>query len=51
VTAVEGTLERADGTTERLTAGGLAAAPETALRLLSLAVPALAVALLLARLS
>jgi hypothetical protein len=51
VTRVEGTLERTDGTTEPLTAAGLAAAPETALRLLSFAVPALAVALLLARLS
>jgi hypothetical protein len=50
VAAVRGELELADGAIEPLEAGSLVAAPESALRLLSLAVPVLAAALVAFRL-
>ena len=49
--AVEGFVERDDGSREQLSAAALRAAPERALRLLTLAVVALAVSLLLLRLA
>jgi hypothetical protein len=51
VIAVRGELELVDGTTEPLDAGALRAAPERALRWLSLAMPLLAIGLLLSRLA
>jgi predicted NAD/FAD-binding protein len=51
VASVTGRLTLADGSTEPIDAGALRSAPEAALRLLSIAVPALATALLLARLA
>jgi hypothetical protein len=50
VERVDGRLHLDDGTTEPVDAGSLRAAPEGALRLLSIAVPALAAAMLTARL-
>jgi hypothetical protein len=49
VTAVRGALELRDGSREELDAAALRAAPETALRWVSFALPVLAVALVLAR--
>jgi len=46
---VQGTIERADGTSEKIDRSSLTAAPERALRALSLAVPLLALAGLCAR--
>ena len=48
--AVKGVILTDEGTSEPLDAAALRAAPEAGLRLLSLAVPLLAAALLLARL-
>jgi hypothetical protein len=48
---VEGTLERTDGTLERLDAATLRAAPESALRWLSLAMPLLAAGAVVAKLT
>jgi hypothetical protein len=50
VATVEGTLVRADGTTEPLSAETLRSAPERALRWLTVAMPVLAAALVIARL-
>jgi hypothetical protein len=50
VETVEGTLTLRDGTTEALDADALRSGPEAALKLLSLAMPLLAVGLVLARL-
>ena len=49
VTRVEGTVERADGTSEELTADRLMGPAERALRILSVAVVALACALVMMR--
>jgi hypothetical protein len=49
VQTVEGRLTLRDGTTEPLDASALKSSPETALRLLSLAMPLLATALVVAR--
>jgi hypothetical protein len=49
VAAVEGTITLRDGTTEALGADALRVAPEAALKLLSVAMPLLAVGLVLAR--
>jgi hypothetical protein len=51
VTHIRGELELADGSTEPLDAGALRAAPERALRWLSLALPLLATAMLVMRLA
>ena len=51
VASVEGTLTLRDGTQEPIDAAGLRAAPELALRWMSLAMPLLAIVLLLARLA
>jgi hypothetical protein len=51
VVSVEGAIVTDEGVSERLDAAALRAAPEAGLRLLSLAVPLLAAALLVARLS
>jgi hypothetical protein len=51
VERVEGVVTFRDGTTRSLDPGALRAAPEGALRWLSLAMPALAVGLLAARLA
>jgi hypothetical protein len=51
VTAVHGELELAGGTTEPLDAASLRAAPERALRWLSLAMPLLAIGVLVSRLA
>jgi hypothetical protein len=51
VAAVEGTITMRDGTTESLDAGAVRAAPEAALKLLSIAMPLLAAGLVLARLA
>jgi hypothetical protein len=51
VAAVEGAITLRDGTTETVDAASLREAPETALRWLSVAVPLLAAALLIARMS
>ncbi len=50
VTAIEGRLTLSDGSTEPLSAGDLRRGPERALRLLSIAVPLLALASVLSRL-
>jgi hypothetical protein len=50
VTRVSGTIERGDGTTQELGAADLMTAPETALRALTAAMVALAVALVMMRL-
>jgi hypothetical protein len=47
--AVDGTITFIDGTTEVVNAGTLRAAPEAALKLLSIAVPLLALGAVLAR--
>jgi hypothetical protein len=49
VVSVEGTVTLQDGTTESIDAAGLRAAPELALRWMSLAIPLLAIVLLLVR--
>jgi hypothetical protein len=49
VVAVDGTMTRADGTTERITAQGLLRTPETALRLLAVSSVLVAAALAVAR--
>jgi hypothetical protein len=51
VAAVEGTLTLRDGSTEVVDSGSLRAAPEAALKLLSVAVPLLALGAVLARLA
>ena len=51
VASVEGTITLRDGTTEPIDAAGLRDAPEGALRWMSLAMPLVAIALLLARLA
>ena len=49
VDSVEGSIALRDGSTRPLGADALRAAPEAALKLLSIAMPILAVALILAR--
>ncbi len=49
MTEVRGELVLADGSTEPIDAGTLRSAPEPALRLLSVAMPLLAVAMLIVR--
>jgi hypothetical protein len=51
VTAVEGSMTDVDGTTRRIDATTLRAAPENALRLLCVAIPSLAAALIVMRLA
>jgi hypothetical protein len=48
--AVEGTMTLRDGTTEPIGAGVIRTAPEAALKLLALAMPVLAAALVISRL-